>query len=92
MEKKTKGFENLQVYQLAETLSNTIWQITSNWEYFEKTTVGKQIVRSADSVGRILPKVLAVAAIRTIVVSLELHEVHYLKLAIGCDVPITVIC
>ena len=51
MEKKTRGFENLQVYQLAETLADTIWQITSSWEYFEKTTVGKQIVRSADSVG-----------------------------------------
>ncbi|MEM1394295.1 MAG: four helix bundle protein [Cyanobacteria bacterium P01_D01_bin.116] len=43
-------FENLQVYQLAEKLANEIWNIVQNWNYFEKDTVGKQIVRSADSV------------------------------------------
>lgn len=44
-------FENLQVYQLAEKLSNEIWKIVKEWEYFAKDTVGKQIVRSADSIG-----------------------------------------
>ena len=44
-------FEKLRVYHLAEKLANEIWQIVVNWEYFSKDTLGKQIVRSADSVG-----------------------------------------
>ena len=28
-----------------------IWEIVKNWEYFAKDTLGKQIVRSADSIG-----------------------------------------
>jgi four helix bundle protein len=43
-------FEDLQVYQLAEKLANEIWQIVQRWDYFTKDTIGKQIVRSADSV------------------------------------------
>ncbi|MDM9384326.1 four helix bundle protein [Chlorogloeopsis sp. ULAP01] len=43
-------FEDLQVYQLAEKLANEIWQIVKQWDYFTKDTIGKQIVRSADSV------------------------------------------
>lgn len=44
-------FENLQVYKLAEKLANEIWIIARGWEYFAKDTLGKQIVRSADSIG-----------------------------------------
>lgn len=44
-------FENLQVYQLAERLANEIWHIVKDWEYFAKETMGKQIVRAADSIG-----------------------------------------
>jgi len=43
--------EDLEVYQLAESFSDEIWAIVSGWEYFAKDTVGKQIVRSADSIG-----------------------------------------
>ena len=43
-------FEDLQVYQLAEKLANKIWNIVQAWKQFEKDTLGKQIVRSADSV------------------------------------------
>ena len=45
------NYENLQIYQLAEQLSDIIWQMVASWDYFAKDTVGKQIVRSADSVG-----------------------------------------
>jgi four helix bundle protein len=48
---KTKGFEELQVYQLAEKLADEIWQIARQWERFAKESVGRQIVRSADSIG-----------------------------------------
>ena len=45
------NFENLQIYQLAERLADMIWEIVIAWDYFAKDTVGKQIVRAADSVG-----------------------------------------
>ncbi len=45
------NFENLKVYQLAEELADKIWAIVLRWDYFEKDTVGKQMVRSADGVG-----------------------------------------
>jgi hypothetical protein len=47
----TRGFENLQVYQLAETLADEIWEIVVKWNGFAKNTVGKQLVRSVDSIG-----------------------------------------
>lgn len=48
---KTLGFDELRVYQLSERMSDAIWDIVSAWEYFAKDTVGKQLVRSADSIG-----------------------------------------
>lgn len=44
-------FENLRVYQMSEVLADEIWDIVGSWNNFAKDTVGKQIVRSADSVG-----------------------------------------
>ena len=45
------NFENLRVYQLAEQLADAIWNITCTWNAFVKDTLGKQIVRAADSIG-----------------------------------------
>jgi four helix bundle protein len=45
------NFENLRVYKLSEVLADDIWKIVIRWDAFAKDTVGKQIVRSADSVG-----------------------------------------
>jgi four helix bundle protein len=45
------NFENLRVYQISEDLADEIWNIVSSWDRFAKDTVGKQVVRSADSVG-----------------------------------------
>lgn len=45
------NFENLQVYKLAENLADEIWNIVRSWEQFAKDTVGKQMVRSVDSIG-----------------------------------------
>lgn len=45
------GFEKLQVYQLAEQVSDLAWHIIQQWEYLEKDTIGKQLVRAADSIG-----------------------------------------
>jgi four helix bundle protein len=46
-----ESFQQLRVYQLAEKISNEIWFIVKKWDDFAKDTMGKQIVRSADSVG-----------------------------------------
>jgi four helix bundle protein len=43
--------DDLEVYQLAESFSDEIWFLAGEWDYFAKDTVGKQIVRSADSIG-----------------------------------------
>ena len=48
---KTLGFDELRVYQLSERLSDAVWEIVSAWDYFAKDTVGKQLVRSVDSIG-----------------------------------------
>ena len=45
------NFEKLQVYQLSEKLADSVWNIVNTWDSFAKDTVGKQIVRAADSIG-----------------------------------------
>jgi len=42
--------EELQVYQLSMDMAEEIWNIVFKWNYFEKDTVGKQLVKSADSI------------------------------------------
>ena len=45
------SFENLEVYRLAEDLADHIWKVVVDWPHFARDTIGKQIVRSADSIG-----------------------------------------
>ena len=42
--------EDLDIYQMAEELSDIVWNICIGWEYFAKDTIGKQLVRAADSI------------------------------------------
>jgi four helix bundle protein len=49
--KKTRGFEDLRVYQLAEEIGDFIWDIVLEWRPLARDTVGKQAIRSADSIG-----------------------------------------
>ena len=44
-------FQELWVYQLSEKLADDIWKIVNQWESLPKNTLGKQIIRSADSIG-----------------------------------------
>jgi four helix bundle protein len=44
-------FEELRVYRLAERLSDSIWSIVLTWDRMAQDTVGKQLVRAADSIG-----------------------------------------
>jgi four helix bundle protein len=45
------NFENLRVYKLSEELADEIWNVALHWDSFSRDTVGKQILRSADSIG-----------------------------------------
>ena len=47
----TIQFDELEIYRLAESLSDQIWAIVLRWNVFARDTVGKQLVRAADSVG-----------------------------------------
>ncbi|MBI5186518.1 MAG: four helix bundle protein [Nitrospinae bacterium] len=42
--------EGLEVYNLAMSIGEKIWEIAAQWDYFFKKTVGDQLVRSADSI------------------------------------------
>jgi four helix bundle protein len=42
--------EDLQVYQLGMEVGEFVWEIVNKWDYFNKDTIGKQLVRSADSI------------------------------------------
>jgi four helix bundle protein len=47
----SESFENLRVYRAAEDLSDAVWDIVVGWGSFPKDTIGKQLVRAADSIG-----------------------------------------
>ena len=42
--------EDLEIYQMAEELSDKIWDICIRMDYFAKDTLGKQMARAADSI------------------------------------------
>ena len=43
--------EDLEVYNLAESFSDEIWFTVLQWDSFPRDTLGKQLARSADSIG-----------------------------------------
>jgi four helix bundle protein len=45
------NFENLEIYQLSEKLADEIWNIVLGWNNLAQDTIGKQMIRSADSIG-----------------------------------------
>ena len=48
---KKTNFENLEIYQLSEKLADEVWDIVLGWNSLAQDTVGKQIIRSAYSIG-----------------------------------------
>jgi len=42
--------EELNVYKLSMEMAERIWEIVLKWDYFQKDTMGKQLVRAADSI------------------------------------------
>jgi four helix bundle protein len=41
---------SFKVIEQADQIGNTIWEEVIHWKYFEKDTIGKQLVRAADSI------------------------------------------
>lgn len=50
MAEKYLKLNNISSYKIAFELSNYVWPIVLDWDYFAKDTVGKQFVRSVDSI------------------------------------------
>ena len=44
-------FEDLRVLKSAEEIADSIWKVVVQWDEFAKDVVGKQMARSADSIG-----------------------------------------
>jgi four helix bundle protein len=44
------NLDELNVYQLSMDMGEEVWVIVEKWNYFQKDTIGKQLVRAADSV------------------------------------------
>jgi len=42
------NFEKLRVYLLSEKLADELWKTVMGWSYFERDTVGKQLVRAGE--------------------------------------------
>ncbi len=47
----SRSFEDLDVYRLAEDLSDHVWNIVVHWQRFAQNTIGGQLVRAADGIG-----------------------------------------
>ncbi len=75
--------EDLEIYTLSEEFAAEIWSIVVGWDYFAKDTVGKQLVKSADSSVLILLKVLEGFIIKRIRIFVISAEDHSLKLRLG---------
>src|ERR1043165_6547541 len=44
------NFVKLEVYRLAEQLADAVWEIAMRWDNFARDTIGKLLVRAADSI------------------------------------------
>jgi len=47
----SKGFEDLHVYRRSAEIADAIWDVVPSWSILARDPVGKQIIRSADSIG-----------------------------------------
>lgn len=43
-------FNDLEVFQLAEALSDLLWNVYDDWEFKARQTIGIQMIRAADSI------------------------------------------
>jgi len=45
-----QGLEDFKTYHKAMDAGEKVWEVVTKWSYFEKDTVGKQLVRAVDSI------------------------------------------
>lgn len=50
MDKNYLKLKDISAYLVAFHLSNYVWNIVIKWDYFSKDTIGRQFVRSIDSI------------------------------------------
>lgn len=48
--KKYLTLNDIKIYKMAFHLSNYVWNLVVNWDYFAKDTVGKQFIKAIDSI------------------------------------------
>ena len=46
-----EALESKRVYQHAEHVSDSVWDLSEKWNGFVRQTIGSQMVRAADSIG-----------------------------------------
>ena len=44
------NLKDLRIYNIANEIGDEVWEIVDKWDYYKKDTIGKQFVRSADSI------------------------------------------
>ncbi|HEY0743863.1 MAG TPA: four helix bundle protein [Chryseosolibacter sp.] len=44
------SLDDFKTYNQAMELGEEVWDVVTRWKFFEKDTVGKQLVRAADSI------------------------------------------
>jgi four helix bundle protein len=49
-EKKVILIDDMEIYKLAMQIGEDVWSLVDTWDYFKKDTIGKQLVRAADSI------------------------------------------
>jgi four helix bundle protein len=47
----TRTIDDLEIMKTAAELSDAVWSFVVKWRHFERDTIGKQLVRSIDSIG-----------------------------------------
>ena len=42
--------KDIEVFVISEELANFVWHIVKRWKYFERETIGKQLVKAVESI------------------------------------------
>ncbi len=50
MPKKYLKLDDIKAYKIPSELSDSVWKIVTNWDWFNKQTLGTQWVRALDSI------------------------------------------
>lgn len=50
MKKNFLQLRNIDAYRIALNVAQSVWKLVASWDYFSRDTMGKQFVRSTDSI------------------------------------------